>query len=51
MGPKIAIRRLQLINGMAKQGGNAVAGDLTTLTGLDAEMEVTGITFLNVTDI
>lgn len=51
MSLKIDIRRLQLINEMAKQGGNAVAEDLTTLTGLDAEMEVTRINFLNVTDI
>jgi len=44
MSLKIDIRWLQLINEMAKQGGNAVAEDLTTLTGLDAEMEITGLT-------
>lgn len=47
----IDIRKLGLFNRMAKEGGNTVAAHLSQLTGMETEMEVTKINFIDVPDI
>ncbi|WEL21769.1 Chemotaxis protein CheC [Halorhabdus sp. BNX81] len=47
----IDIRKLALFNKMAKEGGNTVADHLSTMTGMETEMEITKINFIDVPDI
>lgn len=51
MSLEVDIRKLALFNKMAKQGGNTVADHLSQMTGLETEMEVTKINFIDVEDI
>jgi chemotaxis protein CheC len=47
----IDIRKLGLFNKMAKQGGNTVADHLSQMTGMETEMEITKINFIDIPDI
>jgi chemotaxis protein CheC len=47
----IDIRKLGLFNRMAKEGGNQVASHLNQMTGMDTEMEITKINFIDIPDI
>ena len=47
----IDIRKLGLFNKMAKEGGNTVANHLSQMTGMETEMEITKINFIDVPDI
>jgi chemotaxis protein CheC len=47
----IDIRKLGLFNRMAKEGGNTVADHLSQMTGMETEMEITKINFIDVPDI
>ncbi len=51
MSLKIDIRKLGLFNRMAKEGGNTVASHLSQMTGMDTEMEITKINFIDIQDI
>jgi chemotaxis protein CheC len=48
---KVDIRKLTLFNRMAKEGANTVADHLNQMTGLETEMEITKINFLDIEDI
>lgn len=47
----IDIRKLNLFNQMAKEGANTVANHLNQMTGMETEMEITKINFLDIEDI
>jgi len=47
----VDIRKLSFINEMAKVGTNGVADNMSTLTGEDAQMEVTTTNFVEIEDI
>jgi chemotaxis protein CheC len=47
----IDIRKLSIFNKMAKEGGNTVAGHMSQMTGMDTEMEITKINFIDIPDI
>jgi len=47
----IDIRKLGLFNKMAKEGGNTVADHLSQMTGMETEMEITKINFIDIPDI
>jgi chemotaxis protein CheC len=47
----IDIRKLGLFNKMAKEGGNTVASHLSQMTGMETEMEITKINFIDIPDI
>ena len=47
----IDIRKLGFFNKMAKEGGNTVADHLSQMTGMETEMEITKINFIDVPDI
>ena len=47
----IDIRKLALFNKMAKEGGNTVADHLSQMTGMETEMEITKINFIDIPDI
>ncbi len=51
MSLMIDIRKLGLFNRMAKEGGNTVANHLSQMTGMETEMEITKINFIDVPDI
>ena len=51
MSLKIDIRKLGLFNKMAKEGGNTVADHLSQMTGMETEMEITKINFIDIPDI
>ncbi|MDG5776285.1 chemotaxis protein CheC [Haloarculaceae archaeon H-GB2-1] len=51
MSLMIDIRKLGLFNRMAKEGGNQVASHLNQMTGMDTEMEITKINFIDIPDI
>jgi chemotaxis protein CheC len=51
MSLKIDIRKLGLFNRMAKEGGNTVASHLSQMTGMETEMEITKINFIDIPDI
>jgi len=51
MTMQIDIRKLSILNQMAKQGANTVANHLNQMTGMQAEMEITKINFLEISDI
>ena len=51
MSLMIDIRKLGLFNKMAKQGGNTVADHLSQMTGMETEMEITKINFIDIPDI
>jgi chemotaxis protein CheC len=51
MSLMIDIRKLGLFNKMAKEGGNTVADHLSQMTGMETEMEITKINFIDVPDI
>ena len=51
MSLMIDIRKLGLFNRMAKEGGNTVADHLSQMTGMETEMEITKINFIDVPDI
>jgi chemotaxis protein CheC len=51
MSLMIDIRKLGLFNRMAKQGGNTVADHLSQMTGMETEMEITKINFIDLPDI
>jgi len=51
MSLMIDIRKLALFNRMAKEGGNTVAGHLSQMTGMETEMEITKINFIDIPDI
>ena len=51
MSLMIDIRKLGLFNKMAKEGGNTVANHLGEMTGMETEMEITKINFIDVPDI
>lgn len=48
---KVDIRKLNIFNRMAKQGANTVAAHLNQMTGMQTEMEITKINFLEIDDI
>ncbi|NEU56475.1 chemotaxis protein CheC [Halorussus sp. MSC15.2] len=48
---QVDIRKLNLFNQMAKEGANTVADHLTQMTGMETEMEITKINFLDIEDI
>lgn len=48
---KVDIRKLNLFNQMAKEGANTVANHLNQMTGMETEMEITKINFLEIEDI
>lgn len=50
-GLMIDIRKLRLFNQMAKAGATTVADHLSQMTGLETEMEITKINFLDIPDI
>ena len=47
----IDIRKLSIFNKMAKEGGNTVASHMSQMTGMETEMEITKINFIDVPDI
>jgi chemotaxis protein CheC len=47
----VDIRKLGLFNKMAKEGGNTVADHLSQMTGMETEMEITKINFIDIPDI
>ena len=51
MSLMIDIRKLGLFNRMAKEGGNTVASHLSQMTGMETEMEITKINFIDIADI
>jgi len=51
MSLKVDIRKLSLFNRMAKEGGNTVADHMSQMTGMETEMEITKINFIDVPDI
>ena len=51
MSLMIDIRKLGLFNKMAKEGGNTVADHLSQMTGMETEMEITKINFIDIQDI
>ena len=51
MSLMIDIRKLGLFNQMAKEGGNTVADHLSQMTGMETEMEITKINFIDIPDI
>jgi len=51
MSLMIDIRKLGLFNKMAKEGGNTVADHLSQMTGMETEMEITKINFIDTPDI
>ena len=51
MSLMIDIRKLGLFNKMAKEGGNTVADHLSQMTGMETEMEITKINFIDIPDI
>lgn len=51
MSLMIDIRKLGLFNKMAKEGGNTVADHLSQMTGMQTEMEITKINFIDIPDI
>ncbi len=51
MSLMIDVRKLGLFNRMAKEGGNTVADHLSQMTGMETEMEITKINFIDVPDI
>ena len=51
MSLMLDIRKLRLFNQMAKQGANTVADHLSQMTGMETEMEITKINFLDIADI
>ena len=51
MSLMIDIRKLGLFNRMGKEGGNTVADHLSQMTGMETEMEITKINFIDVPDI
>jgi chemotaxis protein CheC len=48
---QVDIRKLNLFNQMAKEGANTVADHLNQMTGMETEMEITKINFLEIEDI
>jgi chemotaxis protein CheC len=48
---RVDIRKLNLFNQMAKEGANTVANHLNQMTGMETEMEITKINFLDIDDI
>jgi Chemotaxis protein CheC, inhibitor of MCP methylation len=48
---KIDIRKLSVFNKMAKEGGNTVANHMSQMTGMDTQMEITKINFIDIPDI
>jgi len=51
MSLMLDIRKLGLFNKMAKEGGNTVADHLSQMTGMETEMEITKINFIDIPDI
>jgi len=51
MSLMLDIRKLALFNKMAKEGGNTVADHLSQMTGMETEMEITKINFIDIPDI
>ncbi|NIB99375.1 chemotaxis protein CheC [Halobacterium sp. R2-5] len=51
MSTMIDIRRLQTVNELAREGASTVADNLSQLTGVDTEMEITKINVLDVEDL
>ena len=47
----VDIRKLRLFNKMARSGANTVADHMSQLTGMDTEMEITRINFMDLPDI
>jgi chemotaxis protein CheC len=51
MGLQVDVRKLDLFNQMAKEGSNTVADHLSQLAGLEAEIELSKINFLDIEDV
>jgi chemotaxis protein CheC len=51
MSLMLDIRKLGLFNRMAKEGGNTVADHLSQMTGMETQMEITKINFIDIPDI
>ncbi|MXR21029.1 chemotaxis protein CheC [Halobacterium bonnevillei] len=51
MSTMIDIRRLQTVNELAREGATTVADNLSQLTGVDTEMQITKINVLDVEDL
>ncbi|MFW5949997.1 MAG: chemotaxis protein CheC [archaeon] len=51
MSLMLDIRKLALFNKMAKEGGNTVADHLSQMTGMETEMEISKINFIDIPDI
>ncbi|WP_336003273.1 chemotaxis protein CheC [Halorientalis halophila] len=47
----IDIRKLSIFNKMAKEGGNTVADHMSQMTGMNTQMEITKINFIDIPDI
>lgn len=47
----VDIRKLRVFNQMAKAGANTVADHMSQLTGMNTEMEITKINFMDIPDI
>jgi chemotaxis protein CheC len=51
MDYRVDVRKLELFNEMAKEGANTVSGHLNQMSGLDTEIEVSKINFLDMEDV
>jgi len=51
MSLRIDVRKLELFNRISKEGSRTVADSLSTLTGLDAEIAISKINFLDLADV
>jgi len=51
VGHRIDVRKLQLFNRISKEGSRQVAESLTQLTGLEADIAVSKINFLDLEDV
>jgi len=51
MDYEVDVRKLELFNEMAKEGATTVSGHLNQMSGLDTEIEVSKINFLDMEDV
>jgi chemotaxis protein CheC len=51
MDYEVDVRKLELFNKMAKEGATTVSGHLNQMSGLDTEIEVSKINFLDMEDV
>ena len=51
MDYRVDVRKLEVFNEMAKEGASTVSGHLNQMSGLDTEIEVSKINFLDMADV